>query len=147
MAALCDPPEGGIVRTHAAMIVSVCPLAELPPGAARVVEAGERRVAVFNVDGEVLAVDDRCAHKGGSLADGILRDGIVTCPLHWWRYDLTTGRRVASDTVAQGTYDVRITDGIVEVDLPDAGPAGSIRERLLRHAAEWKAAHEAGGPP
>lgn len=102
-------------------------------------------MAVFNVEGELRAIDDRCAHKGGSLAEGLLRDGIVTCPLHWWRYDLETGRRVASESVVQATYEVGVAGGEVVVDVPDAAPAGSMRERLLRHAAEWKAAHDGDG--
>ncbi len=127
------------------MILPVCPLDDLPPGSARVVEVEERRVAVFNVGGALRAIDDRCAHKGGSLAEGMVRDGVVTCPLHWWRYDLETGRRVASDTVVQATYDVAVVDGEIEVEVPDAAPSGSMRELLLRHAAEWKATHDAEG--
>ncbi len=127
------------------MRVVVCPFGEIPPGSARAVDLGERRVAVFNVDGALRAIDDRCAHKGGSLAAGMVRDGIVTCPLHWWRYDLETGRRVASDTVVQATYEVQVVDGEIEVDVPDGAPAESMRELLLRHAAEWKAAHEVKG--
>lgn len=102
-------------------------------------------MAVFNVGGTFRAIDDRCAHKGGSLAEGMVRDGVVTCPLHWWRYDLETGRRVASDTVVQATYDVAVVDGEIEVEVPDAAPSGSMRELLLRHAAEWKATHDAEG--
>ena len=123
----------------------MCPVGELPPGTAQVIEVGERRVAVFNVDGELHAVDDRCAHKGGSLAEGMVRDGIVTCPLHWWRYDLATGRRIASEAIVQATYAVGVADGEVTVDVPEERPTGSMRELLLRHAAEWKAVPDVKG--
>jgi NAD(P)H-dependent nitrite reductase small subunit len=127
------------------MRVLVCPVEELPPGAARVVEVGDRRIAVFNVDGRFLAIDDRCAHKGGSLAAGMVHAGVVTCPLHWWRYDLATGRRMASDTIVQAQFEVEISDGEIAVEVPDAAVAGSMREMLLRHAAEWNAMQEADG--
>lgn len=120
---------------------------ELTPGSVCVVDVEDRRIAVFNVDGELVAIDDRCAHKGGSLAEGMVRNGIVTCPQHWWRYDLRTGRRVASDEVAQQTYAVAVVDGVVEVEVPALAPAGSMRDFLLRHAAEWNAAHRPAEAP
>jgi nitrite reductase (NADH) small subunit len=33
-----------------------------------------------------------CPHKGGPLAEGLVRDGFVTCPWHWYSYELATGR-------------------------------------------------------
>jgi 3-phenylpropionate/trans-cinnamate dioxygenase ferredoxin subunit len=60
-------------------MISVCPLADLPPGGAVRVEA-EVLVAVFNVDGELYAVDDTCTHQDASLADGYLEGCWVEYP-------------------------------------------------------------------
>ena len=40
------------------------------------------------------AIDGNCPHRGGPLSDGLVADSCVTCPLHNWRVDLTTGEVV-----------------------------------------------------
>ena len=50
------------------------------------------RYAVFAVDGELHVTDGACPHNGGPLAEGLVRDGVVTCPWHWYSYELATGR-------------------------------------------------------
>ncbi len=97
---------------------------------------------MFNVEGELYALDNACAHLGGPLAGGLVRDGTVTCPLHWWRYDLATGRRRGGDQIQQQTFPVTVIDGEVVVDVPEPQPVGGMRELLLRHAAEWNARHD-----
>ncbi len=54
---------------------------------------GDYDIAVFNVDGEFFAIDDVCPHFAGSLHEGTVAGGIVTCPLHGWSFDLRTGRQ------------------------------------------------------
>jgi nitrite reductase/ring-hydroxylating ferredoxin subunit len=117
-----------------------------PPrgGATRVAAAGVA-VAVFDLDGEIVAVDDRCLHQGGSLSDGFVRSGTVTCPAHWWRYDLRTGERVGAPHLRLRRYPVeRVGDEVVvQVPASATGPIGqppSVRERLLQHAREWRRA-------
>jgi len=117
-----------------------------PPlgGATRVV-AGGVAVAVFDLDGELVAVDDRCLHQGGSLSAGFVRGGTVMCPAHWWRYDLRTGERVGAPHLRLRSYPVeRVGDEVVvEVSASATGPGGpppSLREQLLRHAREWRGA-------
>jgi len=56
----------------------------------RVTVAG-RRVAVFRLPDRFVAIDGDCPHQGGPLADGIVADACVTCPLHERRFDLRTG--------------------------------------------------------
>ena len=51
-----------------------------------------RSYAVFSVDGELHVTDGACPHHGGPLAEGLVRDGVVTCPWHWYSYELATGR-------------------------------------------------------
>lgn len=50
-----------------------------------------RRVAIFRLPTGFAATDAECPHRGGPLSDGLVADGCVTCPLHNWRLDLTTG--------------------------------------------------------
>jgi NAD(P)H-dependent nitrite reductase small subunit len=130
---------------HADEWVAVTAASELPPGTAACAPAGDGEVAVFNVDGELLAVEARCLHKGGALSDGHVSDGVVTCPLHWWRYDLRTGERLGAPDLRLSCYPVRVVDGRVEVLLPHSRPpAPSLRERLLAAGHDWQAG---GGAP
>lgn len=86
----------------------VAPVAEIPPGQRKVVEAAGRRIVVFNLDGEFFALLDRCPHQGGPLSGGLLcgltrssepgsydvsRAGeFLRCPWHQWEFDIRTGR-------------------------------------------------------
>ena len=56
-----------------------------------------RRIAVFRTPDGFRAADHACPHAGGPLADGIVADSCVTCPLHGWRFDLETGRALNAD--------------------------------------------------
>jgi nitrite reductase/ring-hydroxylating ferredoxin subunit len=124
--------------------VSAGSLEALPPEAATVVQAGDRTVAVFNVDGDLVAVDGRCLHRGGPLAEGLVRDGVVTCPWHWWRYDLRTGERLGAPWLRLRRYPVRVETGEIIVQIPPPEAPASIREVLLRHAARWREEKETG---
>lgn len=57
----------------------------------RSVTIGGRRIAVVRLLDGFAAVDAECPHRGGPLADGIVADTCVTCPLHGWRFDLRSG--------------------------------------------------------
>jgi nitrite reductase (NADH) small subunit len=57
----------------------------------RSVTVAGRRVAVFRTPDGWHAIDAACPHEGGPLADGLVADRCVTCPLHGWRFDLRTG--------------------------------------------------------
>jgi nitrite reductase (NADH) small subunit len=68
------------------------PVAQIPLGEGRAFEVGGRRVAIFRTrDGRVFATQGECPHRGGPLADGLVGDGVVVCPLHEWRFDLASG--------------------------------------------------------
>ncbi len=81
-------------------------------------------------DGAPVAVRDVCAHRETELCGGIVRDGILTCPGHFWRYDLRTGQCLGrADQVP--SYPCRVTGGWVEVLVPDPVPAMPMRQMLL----------------
>ena len=110
----------------------------LPAGTSRIVEGAGRSVAVFNVDGELYALDNACAHRGSSLGDGVVRNGVVTCPAHLWRYDVRTGLRSDAPGYAVASYQVTVEDDEVFVEVPAPEPARSIRDVLLEHARTWR---------
>ena len=101
--------------------VPVCPLDALPPGTMKLVHAGPLlTVGVYNVDGELYALEDRCSHDDGPLVEGEWEpeDAVAICPRHGARFDIRTGRALslpAYEPVA--TFPVRVEDGYVKVDV------------------------------
>ena len=68
--------------------------ADVPVLEGRTVRVGTRRIAVFRTREGFYALAAECPHRGGPLADGIVADSCVTCPLHNRRFDLRTGAGV-----------------------------------------------------
>ena len=75
------------------MTVDVCPVEELPPGHVRIVYAGLVAVGVYNCGGQLYAIEDRCSHDDGPLAEGEWEPDtcVAICPRHGSRFDITTG--------------------------------------------------------
>lgn len=90
---------------------------DCPPGTSLELVAGDRIVALFNVNGAFHALDGVCPHQGGPLGKGCLDGSIVTCPWHGWQFDVRTGQHQLSRTIRQPTFPVRVDDGSVWLDL------------------------------
>ena len=99
--------------------VDLGPLAALPERGARCLRVGSATIAVFRTStGEVFALRDQCPHRGGPLSQGIVHGTRVTCPLHDWVIDLKTGHATGVDEGSTPTFNVRIANGRVELELP-----------------------------
>ena len=101
--------------------VRVGPVAELPPGEMKLVDAGAVTVGVYNIDGEVLALEDRCSHDDGPLCEGDWDpdEGVVVCPRHGSNFDIRTGVPLSLPAFEPvETYPVRVENGTIEVDVP-----------------------------
>jgi nitrite reductase/ring-hydroxylating ferredoxin subunit len=70
---------------------------------------GDYDIALFNVDGEIFAIDDVCPHFAGSLHEGTVADGMLSCPLHGWCFDLRNGTQTNGRRFVD-TFDVRVED-------------------------------------
>ncbi|MGH9022015.1 MAG: Rieske (2Fe-2S) protein [Acidimicrobiia bacterium] len=115
----------------------VADVSELARVEALTARAGGTEVAVFNVGGELLACEAACPHRGGPLTEGTVRSGVLTCPRHWWRFDLRSGRRLGDPETRLTCYPVRVAGDRVEVLVPSDRPTSSLRERLLAAGREW----------
>jgi 3-phenylpropionate/trans-cinnamate dioxygenase ferredoxin subunit len=72
--------------------VKVATLEEIPAGGSLLVEVDMVRIALFNLNGEVYAIEDVCTHDGGPLVEGRVVNGCeVQCPRHGARFDIRTG--------------------------------------------------------
>ena len=92
--------------------------ADLAEGRALAVKLQDWPIALCRSDGEVRAVLDRCSHQRSPLSSGRVRHGMVVCPLHGARYELSSGRCVNAGYAPVQTFEVAIVDGIIHVDLP-----------------------------
>ena len=76
--------------------IEVCPLAELPPGTVRIVEVAPLlSIGVYNCDGELFALEDRCSHDDGPLCEGEFdcAERVAVCPRHGARFDIRPAAR------------------------------------------------------
>ena len=99
--------------------VRITAVENIPLREGRAVEVGGQVVAVFNLGDRFLALENRCPHRGGPLADGIVSAGTVVCPLHAWKVDLTTGSVTNQPENPQcvKTFPARIEAGVIFVEL------------------------------
>lgn len=92
-------------------------VSEVPPGSAGEYVAGERIVALFNVEGAFYALDGICPHQGGPLGKGSLAGCIVTCPWHGFQFDVTTGQHQTSRSLVHPRFPVKVEADAVWVDI------------------------------
>ena len=96
--------------------VKAAPAASIPPGDYATVEVDGVFVAIFNIAGEFLAVEDVCTHDGGGLAGGAVEGDQVICPRHGARFCLRTGQALTPPAYEPvRTFATRVVDGTVEV--------------------------------
>jgi nitrite reductase/ring-hydroxylating ferredoxin subunit/uncharacterized membrane protein len=72
--------------------VVVADAAELKESQMKLLRVNGRRIALARTAEGYVAFDDRCTHRGGSLAGGVLVDGVVQCLWHGSQFDVATGK-------------------------------------------------------
>jgi nitrite reductase (NADH) small subunit len=97
--------------------VRVASVNDCPPGECRELVAGDRIVALYNVDGRYYAMDGVCPHQGGPLGKGNLTGCIITCPWHGWQFDVTTGQHVTNRAVRHHIFSVQVEGNDVFVAI------------------------------
>jgi 3-phenylpropionate/trans-cinnamate dioxygenase ferredoxin component len=101
-------------------VIEVCPVAELGPGAVRLVEWEDLEIGVFNCGGTVYAIEDRCSHDNGPLVEGEFDQDecTVECPRHGSLFDITTGRpKTLPAYVPVDTFPVIIEDETIKLEV------------------------------
>jgi len=77
-------------------------------GEMRAVRLGAVDVLLCNLDGMLVAYQDRCPHLANPLSAGVLSDGILTCAAHEWEFDARTGRGVNPASACLRRYPVKL---------------------------------------
>ena len=88
--------------------VEVATVEQIKEGEGKKVVVEGKSIALFKKGGEIFALSDTCAHRGGPLSEGIIDEGCVVCPWHNFDYDLRTGK--SSQNCEVPTYEVKIAD-------------------------------------
>ena len=101
-------------------IIDICTIEELPPGQRRIVAWEDLEIGVFNVDGSFYAIEDRCSHDDGPLAEGPLDTEACTveCPRHGSLFDLRSGRPLTLPAYAPvDTFPVVLQDDRIKLEV------------------------------
>ena len=101
-------------------IIEVCPVDELQPGQRRLVEWEDLEIGVFNCGGTLYAIEDRCSHDDGPLAEGEFDESACTveCPRHGSLFDLKTGKPMTLPAyVPVDTFPVIIEDETIKLEV------------------------------
>lgn len=95
----------------------VCPVQNIPEGQGVAVRINQKLIAIFQVNGKLRAMHNRCMHKGASMAEGYIdaKKNTVLCPWHLWEWDLETGRLDSYDHYRLPVFRVEAIDGMVHL--------------------------------
>lgn len=94
--------------------IKVCAQHELLPGEFKVVWDGDTAIAVYNLEGNLYAIEDVCTHDGGELAGGEVCGFEVECPRHGAKFDVRTGEAtLAPATEPVASFPVRVEAGLI----------------------------------
>ena len=100
-----------------AEFVRVAAVSEIPEGTGMAVNPNGVRVALFNVKGRFHAIDGICPHQGGPLGEGFLRGTVVTCPLHFWQFDVVRGHAPDLPEASITRFAVKVEGGEIFVEV------------------------------
>jgi nitrite reductase/ring-hydroxylating ferredoxin subunit len=90
-----------IKKENSMVFTEVAKTGEVLPGSMKHFEVQGKELLIANVSGKLYAMSDRCPHQNAPLSKGILQGTIVTCPLHFSRFDVTTGKMISGPVEAK----------------------------------------------
>ena len=95
--------------------VTVAEASQVPTDRGLSVRVGGREFALFNISGDICALDGQCPHRGGPLGEGMVENGSVYCPLHGWGFDVKTGACTDNPDQHVGCFPTRVVNGNVQI--------------------------------
>ncbi|HLH81320.1 MAG TPA: Rieske 2Fe-2S domain-containing protein [Chthonomonas sp.] len=110
--------------------LKVASVSDIPPDTARIYPLDrlltsegsaplQREVALFHVNGAFYCLDNTCPHLGGPLGEGWVERNVVICPLHFWEFDIRTGKSPDDPTVCVTTYPCKVEEGYIYIGLEE----------------------------
>jgi 3-phenylpropionate/trans-cinnamate dioxygenase ferredoxin subunit len=100
--------------------IDVCPVSELAPGERKLIEWEDLEIGIFNCNGSLYAIEDRCSHDNGPLAEGEFDEDTCTveCPRHGSLFDIKTGQpKTLPAYQPVDTFPVTVEDDIIKLEV------------------------------
>ena len=91
----------------------IAELKDIPLGGSKLVMVEDTPIALFNLNGKIYAWDNRCPHRGASLADGNISDSVIQCKFHLWEFDVKSACAIANPDLKVKTFVVSVENGEV----------------------------------
>ena len=110
------------------------PLSSIPRNESKLFRREKAQIAIWRLEDEVFAVDNRCPHEGYPLIQGAVCEHVLTCSFHNFKFDLRDGNCLVGDEDVR-SYRTRIVEGMIEVDLAPEDPIVALSKR-------WKSLRE-----
>lgn len=115
--------------------IKVAEIDEIPTQKGKVVEVEGKEIALFKIDGAVYAIDNLCLHEGGPLGHGFVKEGIVTCPWHLWRFDVRSGAMVEAPAMKVECFSTKVEGTDVLLDISSLIAPLRRNQEILKRAA------------
>lgn len=100
-----------------AEFIKVAKVNEIPTDTGKLVEVEGCEIALFNLNGEIKAINAVCPHQGGPLHEGGLHGDKVMCPWHGWEFDVNTGKCGVNERFDVDPYKVKVEGDDVLVSV------------------------------
>ena len=97
--------------------IKVADKSEIPTDTGKLVQAGGKEIALFQIEGKVYALENHCPHRGGPFAEGGVHGEEVTCPWHGWIFNIKTGCFASNPKIKAETFKVKEESGEVWVEV------------------------------
>ena len=91
-------------------MIKIANISEIPIGGSKVVMYDEIPVALFNINGKIIAWDNRCPHRGASLADGYINNDTVQCKYHLWEFDFKKACSTANENIKVKKFKISVIE-------------------------------------
>lgn len=102
------------------MFRKVAKISDIEEGKIKSFETRYATIAITRFQNKILAFEDVCSHDGEAISNGMLDGCIVTCPRHFAKFDLKSGKPLCMPaTESISVYPVRVSGDDIEVDLED----------------------------
>ena len=90
---------------------------EIPRNGSKLVMINDKPIALFNLEGRIIAWDNRCPHRGASLSDGNISQKIIQCKFHLWEFDVRTACAIKNSKIKVRTFPVEIQKDAIFISL------------------------------
>jgi nitrite reductase/ring-hydroxylating ferredoxin subunit len=90
---------------------------DIPVGGTKLVFMNDTPIVLLNIKGKIQAWDNRCPHRGASLADGNILESTIQCKFHLWEFDIELACAVANSDIKVKTFYLKVEDGDIFIQI------------------------------